>query len=91
MLIFVEPLNHPDVSFSHKALCPSVSKGVRRLVESLLDAKVWPVGQQIAVTLQETPAVFCTSMGDFEEHKDKRIPSEEQSRSTTIIWSVEDI
>lgn len=62
---FVEQLNHLDVSFFHKALCPGVSKGLRRLVEGLLDTKVWPGGQHIGVTLQETPALFYTITGDL--------------------------
>lgn len=65
LTIFVEQLNHLGVYFFHETLCPGVSKGVRRLIEGLLDAKVWPVGQHIGVTLQETPALFDTIMGDL--------------------------
>lgn len=57
----------------------------RRLVESLLDAKVWPFGQQAAVTLQKIPAVFYTSTGHFQEKKDKHVSSGKVKKEVDLI------
>lgn len=61
LMLVVQPLNYSNPSLSHKALRPGASRGLRRLVEGLLNAKVRPGGQQEGVTPQEAPAVDETS------------------------------
>lgn len=57
LIVIVQPLNYSDSTFSYQALCPSVSRGLRRLVEGLLNAKSRPGWEQEGVVLQETPAL----------------------------------